>query len=70
MAMEVLDKFCVEAVEQNFAFGLSKDANAILIVAVDGSRNEVDRRNAALVGSVTAKTAALTYSEHNQRGRG
>jgi glycolate oxidase len=42
MAMEVIDKFCVEAVEQNFAFGLSPDANAILIVAVDGSRAEVD----------------------------
>src|SRR5437667_6818100 len=37
MAMEVIDKYCVEAVEQNFAFGLSKDAEAILLVAVDGS---------------------------------
>jgi len=43
MAMEVLDKFCVEAVEENFAFGLSKEANAILLVAVDGSREQVDR---------------------------
>lgn len=41
MAMEVIDKFCVEAVEQNFAFGLSKDAEAILLVAVDGSKEEV-----------------------------
>lgn len=43
MAMEVLDKFCVAAVEENFAFGLSKEAEAILLVAVDGSRDEVAR---------------------------
>jgi glycolate oxidase len=43
MAMEVMDKFCVAAVEENFAFGLSKDAEAILLVAVDGSREQVER---------------------------
>jgi glycolate oxidase len=43
MAMEVIDKYCIEAVEGNFAFGLSKDANAILLVAVDGSREEVGK---------------------------
>src|SRR5215212_4930808 len=43
MAMEVIDKYCIEAVEGNFAFGLSKDANSILLVAVDGSREQVDR---------------------------
>ena len=43
MAMEVIDKFCVAAVEENFAFGLSKDAEAILLVAVDGSREEVEK---------------------------
>jgi glycolate oxidase len=42
MAMEVIDKNCVGAIEQNFAFGLSKDANAILIVAVDGARAQVE----------------------------
>lgn len=54
MAMEVIDKYCVEAVEQNFAFGLSKDANAILLVAVDGSREEVER-NAALIETIIAE---------------
>ncbi len=44
MAMEVLDKFCVAAVEENFAFGLSKEAEAILLVAVDGSRDDVERQ--------------------------
>jgi len=58
MAMEVLDKFCVEAVEQNFAFGLSKDANAILIVAVDGSHDEVDK-NAALVEQVIGENGGF-----------
>ena len=43
MAMEVIDKHCIKAIEENFAFGLSKDANAILIVAVDGFKEEVDR---------------------------
>ncbi|MBA2379790.1 MAG: FAD-binding protein [Blastocatellia bacterium] len=41
MAMEVIDKFCVAAVEENFAFGLSKDAEALLLVAVDGSSEQV-----------------------------
>jgi len=44
MAMEVIDKYCIEAVEGNYAFGLSKDANAILLVAVDGSKEEVERQ--------------------------
>ncbi len=43
MAMEVIDKHCVAAIEDNFAFGLSKDAGAILLVAVDGSKEEVER---------------------------
>jgi glycolate oxidase len=43
MAMEVVDRNCIGAIEQNFAFGLSKDANAILIVAVDGFKEEVER---------------------------
>jgi glycolate oxidase len=43
MAMEVIDKYCVAAVEENFAFGLSKEAEAILIVAVDGSKEEVEK---------------------------
>ena len=46
MAMEVIDKFCVAAVEENFAFGLSKDADAILLVAVDGSKEEVGEKRA------------------------
>ncbi|CAN5491276.1 FAD-linked oxidase C-terminal domain-containing protein [soil metagenome] len=45
MAMEVIDKFCVAAVEENFAFGLSPDAEAILLVAVDGSKEEVAKNS-------------------------
>lgn len=44
MAMEVIDKFCVAAVEENFAFGLSPEAEAIILVAVDGSHEEVERQ--------------------------
>lgn len=48
MAMEVVDRNCIAAIEENFAFGLSKDANAILIVAVDGFRDEVEK-NAQII---------------------
>ncbi|MFN3418898.1 MAG: FAD-binding oxidoreductase [Pyrinomonadaceae bacterium] len=48
MAMEVIDKYCVRAVEENFAFGLSPDAEAILLVAVDGSAEETEK-NAAII---------------------
>ena len=51
MAMEVIDKFCVAAVEENFAFGLSKDAEAILLVAVDGSTDEV-AKNAETIARI------------------
>lgn len=58
MAMEVIDKFCVAAVEENFAFGLSKDADAILLVAVDGSHEEVDK-NARLIERIIAENAGF-----------
>lgn len=41
MAMEVIDHHCINAIEQNYAFGLSKDTKAVLLVAVDGSVEEV-----------------------------
>src|SRR5512141_1249102 len=58
MAMEVLDKYCVAAVEENFAFGLSPDAEAILLVAVDGSRDEVER-NARLVERIISENGGF-----------
>lgn len=51
MAMEVIDKHCVAAIEENFAFGLSKEAGAIILVAVDGSREEVER-NALIIEQI------------------
>ena len=42
MAMEVIDRNCVGAIEENYAFGLSKDAGAILLVAVDGAAEQVE----------------------------
>lgn len=71
MAMEVIDKYCIEAVEGNFAFGLSKDAKAILLVAVDGSRDEVEK-NAGLIERVMAENGgfdilrARTQEEENK----
>lgn len=43
MAMEVVDRNCISAIEENFAFGLSPEAGAILIVAVDGFSDEVEK---------------------------
>jgi glycolate oxidase len=58
MAMEVIDKFCVAAVEENFAFGLSKEAEAILLVAVDGSREEVER-NALMIERIIGENGGF-----------
>jgi glycolate oxidase len=58
MAMEVIDKYCIEAVEENYAFGLSRDANAILLVAVDGSTQEVER-NAQLVEKIIGENGGF-----------
>ena len=58
MAMEVIDKFCVAAVEENFAFGLSKDAEAILLVAVDGSTDEV-AKNAEMIARIIAENGGF-----------
>ncbi|MDQ3320830.1 MAG: FAD-binding protein [Acidobacteriota bacterium] len=48
MAMEVVDRNCIGAIEENFAFGLSSDANAILIVAVDGGKEQVEKEAQAI----------------------
>ncbi|MFL6209854.1 MAG: FAD-binding oxidoreductase [Pyrinomonadaceae bacterium] len=47
VAIEVLDRNAIRAVESEFAFGLDKDAGALLLVAVDGQTEEVAR--AALI---------------------
>lgn len=43
VAVEVLDRNAIAAVESEFAFGLPAGAGAILIVSVDGSVEEVER---------------------------
>lgn len=43
VAMEVLDRSAISAVESEFAFGLSPEAGALLLVSVDGTPEEVDR---------------------------
>ncbi len=58
MAMEVIDKYCMEAVEGNFAFGLSKDAKAILLVAVDGSKEEV-AKNSELIEKIIKESGGF-----------
>lgn len=58
MAMEVIDKYCIEAIEQNFAFGLPKDAAAILLVAVDGSGEEV-AKNAETIERILSENGGF-----------
>jgi len=43
VAIEVLDRNSIRAVESHYAFGLAPDADALLIVSVDGSAEEVSR---------------------------
>ncbi|MCO6511713.1 MAG: FAD-binding protein [Aridibacter famidurans] len=43
MAMEVIDRRSVGAIEENYAFGFSQDTEAVLLVAVDGDREQVER---------------------------
>ncbi len=42
VAIEVLDRNAIRAVESEFAFGLDADAGALLLVAVDGAASEVE----------------------------
>ncbi|HVF56585.1 MAG TPA: FAD-linked oxidase C-terminal domain-containing protein [Pyrinomonadaceae bacterium] len=43
VAIEVLDRNAIRAVESEFAFGLGDEAGALLLVAVDGPAAEVER---------------------------
>jgi glycolate oxidase len=43
VAIEVLDRNSIRAVETEYAFGLDADAGALLLVAVDGHEAEVER---------------------------
>jgi glycolate oxidase len=51
VAFEVLDRNAIDAVENEFAFGLDRDAGALLLVSVDGPAGEVER-SARLVEDV------------------
>src|SRR5919107_1789121 len=43
VAIEVLDRNAIRAVETEFAFGIDPEAGALLLVSVDGPREEVER---------------------------
>jgi glycolate oxidase len=43
MAMEVLDRACIEVTEAETRFGLAPGAGALLLVATDGEREEVEK---------------------------
>jgi glycolate oxidase len=50
VAIEVLDRNAIRAVETHYAFGLAADADALLIVSVDGSPDEVARASDIVEG--------------------
>ncbi len=43
MAMEVIDRNCIGAIEENYAFGFGADTEAVLLVAVDGAKEQVEK---------------------------
>jgi glycolate oxidase len=43
VAIEVLDRNAIAAVESQYAFGLAQDAAALMLVSVDGATEEVER---------------------------
>ena len=45
MAMEMIDRNAVGAIEANYAFGFSQDTEAVLLVAVDGEKQQVERES-------------------------
>ena len=45
MAMEVIDRNAVGAIEENYAFGFSQNTEAVLLVAVDGEKLQVERES-------------------------
>ena len=45
MAMEVIDRNAIGAIEKNFAFGFSNETQAVLLVAVDGASSQVERES-------------------------
>ncbi|MBC7795371.1 MAG: FAD-binding protein [Pyrinomonadaceae bacterium] len=57
-SMEVLDKNAITAVESEFAFGISQNANALLLVAVDGFIAEVEH-NARLIEKILLENGAF-----------
>lgn len=48
VAVEVMDRHAIAAVESEYAFGIAPDAGALLLVAVDGATSEVERASRAV----------------------
>ncbi len=58
MAMEVIDRNCIGAIEENYAFGFAKEAQAILLVAVDGEKEQVEK-NAKLFEKILSENGGF-----------
>jgi glycolate oxidase len=66
VAIEVLDRNSIRAVESEFAFGIDPDAGALLLVSVDGPRDEVERE-ARLVEEVVKESGGYDVLRSESR---
>jgi glycolate oxidase len=66
VAMEVLDRNTIRCVEDAFNFGLDKDAGALLIVAVDGLSETVERE-ARIVEEIMAANGGYDLKRSQTR---
>jgi glycolate oxidase len=66
VAIEVLDRNSVRAVESEFAFGIDPEAGALLLVSVDGPREEVERE-AKLVEEVVKESGGYDVLRSESR---
>jgi len=57
-AMELMDRFVVNAVERSFKLGLPTEAEAMLLIQVDGGPETLEREVAHIVGVLKDKRAA------------
>jgi glycolate oxidase len=66
VAIEVLDRNAIAAVETEFAFGFGQDAGALLLVSVDGHASEVER-DALIIESVVREGGGFDVMRSESR---
>ncbi len=65
-SMELMDQACLQVVEQYLGVGLPVDAEAVLLVELDGYRETVERQAAATAALLTGCDAAAVRVAHSE----